>query len=132
MIDAYLRLHHAGHAHSLEVWLDQALVGGIYGIAIGRAFFGESMFHLASDASKVALVSLCQFLELHRFGLLDCQLESPHLIRMGAINIPRTQFRQRIDSLCEQPGPNSDWNSVARPVQLAPDFQALDLTHGES
>lgn len=98
---AYNRLHRAGVAHSVEVSVDGELAGGIYGLALGRMFFGESMFSRQVDASKVALVALCR--QLHRWGfvLLDCQVSNPHLISMGALEIPRQTFDRYLASACE-------------------------------
>jgi leucyl/phenylalanyl-tRNA--protein transferase len=90
--DAYLRLHELGHAHSVETWIDGQLVGGLYGIAIDRVFFGESMFAHASDASKIALVHLCRYLEQRGFVVIDCQMETQHLASLGARPIPRRTF----------------------------------------
>ena len=101
MAAAYGRLHRAGHAHSIECWRGADLAGGLYGIAIGRVFFGESMFSRASDASKAALAHLCTL----GFGLIDCQLPNPHLARLGAVEMDRRRFRARLDTLCEVPGP---------------------------
>jgi leucyl/phenylalanyl-tRNA--protein transferase len=91
---AFIRLHKRGIAHSVEVWTDGELAGGIYGLALGRVFCGESMFSKYEDASKVALVALCK--QLHRWGfsLLDCQISNPHLINMGAVEITRSEFQQ--------------------------------------
>jgi leucyl/phenylalanyl-tRNA--protein transferase len=93
---AYRRLHTLGYAHSVETWQEEVLVGGIYGVAIGRFFFGESMFHQVTDASKVALVSLCRHLAEKQFELLDCQVPNPHLFRMGATALPRADFLDRL------------------------------------
>jgi len=92
MVAAYCELHARGLAHSVECWRDGALAGGLYGVAIGKIFFGESMFSRVSDASKVALASLCQ----SGFELIDCQLPSEHLKRMGAIDMPRREFMGRL------------------------------------
>jgi leucyl/phenylalanyl-tRNA---protein transferase len=93
MIQAYTRLHQLGYAHSVEVWdTNGRLVGGIYGVAVGAAFSGESMFHRATDASKVALVDLAARLRAHGFWLLDAQLPTPHLTSMGAVTMPRSAF----------------------------------------
>jgi leucyl/phenylalanyl-tRNA--protein transferase len=92
MVDAYCQLHKLGLAHSVEVWEGDTLAGGIYGLAIGKMFFGESMFSKARDASKVALVGLCRILEQKKFALLDCQVSNPHLESMGATDIPRETF----------------------------------------
>ena len=96
---AYCRMHELGHAHSVEAWSNDELVGGLYGMAIGRAFFGESMFSRASDASKVCLVHLARFLETRGFGLIDCQMTTPHLLSMGAVELSRADFCRRLDAL---------------------------------
>lgn len=96
MREAYLELHRQGHAHSVEVWNDETLVGGLYGIAIGRIFFGESMFSHVTDASKAAFLLLVKQLQAWRFSLIDCQLENPHLVRLGSRNIPRGDFLARL------------------------------------
>ena len=98
MRTAYLRLHTLGHAHSVECWFAEKLVGGLYGVALGKVFFGESMFSLLPDASKVALVHLCQ----QGFELIDCQLPSDHLARLGARSIPRQKFQSLLDRWCGQ------------------------------
>ena len=92
MKDAYINLHIAGHAHSVECWQGKKLVGGMYGIAIGQCFFGESMFSRVSNASKVALIALAKFCQQNDFKLIDCQVSSPHLFTLGAVEIPRQQF----------------------------------------
>jgi leucyl/phenylalanyl-tRNA--protein transferase len=110
MLDAYRRLHRLGHAHSLEVWQDGELAGGIYGLAIGRVFFGESMFSRRSDGSKIALVALCRLLHRHGFGLLDCQVENDHLRRMGATLISREAFETRLAALVDERVGDPPWN----------------------
>jgi len=92
MARAYRELHRAGWAHSVEIWRDESLVGGLYGLAIGRVFFGESMFSRAGNASKIALLALCRELVARDFALLDCQVESPHLQSLGATLMPRASF----------------------------------------
>ena len=92
MVDAYVRLAEMGHAHSIEVWAGDALVGGLYGVAIGRMFFGESMFSRVSNASKVALVHLARQLSRWSFALIDCQVATEHLASLGAHEMPRAQF----------------------------------------
>lgn len=92
MIEAYIELHRAGIAHSVEVWQHQKLVGGLYGVTIGGVFCGESMFSRVSNASKIALVYLVEHLQQRNFSLIDCQIMNPHLASLGAINIPRKQF----------------------------------------
>ena len=95
---AYLRLHQLGFAHSVEVWDSDQLVGGLYGVVLKPFFFAESMFHLRTDASKVALAVLTCCLVERGYYLLDCQLSNPHLLSMGAQNVPRGQFLNRLDS----------------------------------
>ena len=94
--DAYCELHRRGFAHSLETWAEGELVGGLYGVAIGGAFFGESMFHRATDASKVALVELVKRMRRRGFVLLDVQFLTEHLERFGAMEIPRSEYQQRL------------------------------------
>jgi leucyl/phenylalanyl-tRNA--protein transferase len=112
MLQAYGRLHLLGHAHSLEVWEDEALVGGIYGLAVGSVFFGESMFSSRTDASKLALVALCR--QLHRlgYGLLDCQVGNPHLFSMGADEISREVFEALLADLVEESRPVGSWRDL--------------------
>lgn len=97
---AYSRLHRSGWAHSVEVWQDDQLVGGLYGLAIDRVFFGESMFSEISGASKAALLALCSTMLDENFLLLDCQVESPHLVSMGADAIPRERFANELRQFC--------------------------------
>jgi leucyl/phenylalanyl-tRNA--protein transferase len=96
MVRAYSELHRRGHAHSVEVWRDERLVGGLYGVSIGAFFAGESMFHHDRDASKVALVYLVAHFKARGFQLFDVQQATPHAIRMGASEIPREQFLIRL------------------------------------
>jgi leucyl/phenylalanyl-tRNA--protein transferase len=93
---AYIRLHELGFAHSVESWQDDRLVGGIYGVWLGRCFFGESMFHTETDASKVALVALVTWLRNEGVELIDCQVATEHMLRMGAREIPRAEFLRRL------------------------------------
>jgi leucyl/phenylalanyl-tRNA--protein transferase len=93
---SYSALHDLGHAHSVEVWDGEALVGGLYGVALGGAFFGESMFSVATDASKIALVHLVARLKAGRYTLLDTQFVTDHLVQFGAIEISRTEYRARL------------------------------------
>jgi leucyl/phenylalanyl-tRNA--protein transferase len=99
MIAAYSRLHESGYAHSIETWVDGELAGGLYGVAIGRAFFGESMFTRITDASKIAFVRLVRQLEAWNFGLIDCQMRTPHLASLGAREIPRAEFARELERL---------------------------------
>lgn len=96
MRQAYCRLHQMGYAHSVEAWRAGELAGGLYGVCLGRCFFGESMFHRVADASKVALVTLARHLQAQDFELIDCQLPSPHLASLGAREIPREEFLRRL------------------------------------
>jgi leucyl/phenylalanyl-tRNA--protein transferase len=112
MIQAYIELHDMGIAHSLEVWHETALVGGIYGLSLGDVFFGESMFSRRTDTSKIALVALCRHLEGCAYRMLDCQVSNPHLISMGAVDIDRETFNQLLQNTAGE----DHWN---------PDFQPL-------
>lgn len=108
MVEAYVELYRAGYAHSIETWQDGQLVGGLYGVAVGRAFFGESMFARVSNASKIALVALTRQLLAWDFGIIDCQMHTGHLASMGAREIPRSEFAQRLIQLVDYapvPGP---------------------------
>lgn len=115
VIDAYGELHARGFAHSVEAWRDGVLVGGLYGVAIGRMFFGESMFSLQADASKVALVHLCALLRGLGMPLIDCQQETAHLASMGARPMPRQAFAEQLSALVDSPPPTVPW-PLALPV----------------
>jgi leucyl/phenylalanyl-tRNA--protein transferase len=108
MRSAYLGLHRAGHAHSFETWRGEELVGGLYGVALGRMFYGESMFSRATDASKVALVALVRELGARGFPLIDCQMHTALLASLGGREIPRRSFLRDLERLVnypEKPGP---------------------------
>jgi leucyl/phenylalanyl-tRNA--protein transferase len=106
--DAYVELHHLGWAHSVETWAgDGSLAGGLYGVAIGGLFAGESMFHHARDASKVALVALVDALRGNDAGMLDVQWSTPHLATLGAIEIPRSEYLVRLLRALKAPLPDS-------------------------
>ena len=113
MLVAYTALHRAGYAHSFETWRDGELAGGLYGVAIGRMFFGESMFSRATDASKVALVALAGELRARGFPLVDCQQRTPLLASLGAREIPRRQFLRRVAALVNYPEPPGIWTRVS-------------------
>jgi len=112
MRKAYEALHRAGYAHSVEVWREGELVGGLYGVALGRMFYGESMFSRASDASKVALVALVGELRVRGFPLIDCQVRTPLLASLGAREIARRDFLRRLRALVNYPEPRGKWNLV--------------------
>lgn len=103
MITAYCELHRLGHAHSVEVWIENELVGGLYGVAIGKMFYGESMFSKRTDGSKIAFAHMARQLEYWGFGMIDCQMYTPHLASLGAREIPRAEFVARLQDLinCE-------------------------------
>jgi len=109
MRDAYVRLFELGHAHSAEAWREGKLAGGLYGVALGGVFFGESMFHRETDASKVALVLLVRQLARWGFRLVDCQLETPHLKSLGARTVPRKRFLAELAAAIDLPNRPGPW-----------------------
>ncbi len=109
MIAAYCELHRLGHAHCVETWIEGELAGGLYGVALGRAFYGESMFARAGDASKIAFAHLVKQLARWQFGIIDCQMNTAHLARFGAREIPRTEFSRRLTELVNYPSPAAIW-----------------------
>lgn len=115
---AYNRLHELGYAHSVETWLGEEIVGGLYGVALGAAFFGESMFSTATDASKVALVYLVRQLQAWGYNLIDCQMRSDHLLSLGAEEIPRQEFLSRLESALVQPGRPAPWCLELDPIEI--------------
>jgi leucyl/phenylalanyl-tRNA--protein transferase len=110
MVVAYSRLFDAGYAHSVETWRAGQLVGGLYGVAIGRMFYGESMFSREPDASKIALVRLARQLRHWHFGLIDCQMETPHLASLGARTMPRATFTAQLAELVNLPHHPGPWH----------------------
>jgi len=110
MAAAYARLHEQGWAHSFEAWAEGQLVGGLYGVAIGRAFFGESMFTRVTDASKVALAHAVDFLRARGTEVIDCQVASAHTQSLGAVDIPRAQFLALIADLCAESAEPQTWH----------------------
>ena len=119
MIHAYCELHDLGFAHSVETYMDNELVGGLYGVSIGKVFCGESMFHTKSDASKVALYNLCQFLIRNGIELIDAQQETAHMRRMGAGPIPRKEFIKILKSLIKERSLVGNWgDGTAELMQL--------------
>lgn len=120
MIDAYVRLHHSGCAHSVESWFGGELAGGLYGVAIGSAFFGESMFTIKSNASKVAFAALVRHLVKCDFKLIDCQVRTKHLLSLGAREIPRSEFLNILKSCLSAPTTKGTWkkgNSISKTLR---------------
>lgn len=109
MIDAYEQLHCQGHAHSVECWREGKLVGGLYGVSIGGVFFGESMFSFVPDASKVALATLCSIGKSWGYLLIDCQIESSHLLSLGAEKIARSTFSEKLEIFTQINITNTAW-----------------------
>ena len=135
MRHAYLALHELGYAHSVETWVNNELVGGLYGLAIGRMFYGESMFAHATDASKIAFAHLVRFLRAQGYGLIDCQMSTPHLASLGAREIPRADFITRLRTLTATPGLPGRWpiDAASRPWLESPDALAeLAQDHPET
>jgi len=118
MEDAYVQLHTLGYAHSVEAWHDGQLVGGLYGIAMGRIFFGESMFSTMSDASKVCLYHLIAYLLRKKFYLIDCQVPSEHLRSLGGVSIRRGEFLKQLHQFIKFPTHSGCW-SFERAVEMA-------------
>jgi leucyl/phenylalanyl-tRNA--protein transferase len=120
MIQAYCVLHELGFAHCVETWADGALVGGLYGVSLGAAFFGESMFARRTDASKVAFVRLVQHLQAWQFHFVDCQMHTPHLARFGAVEWPRKRFLQALRDALREPTRRGRWEATLS-ATTAPD-----------
>jgi leucyl/phenylalanyl-tRNA--protein transferase len=120
MVDAYSELYRLGHAHSVEAWQDDTLVGGLYGVAIGRMFFGESMFTRVPNASKVALVHLVDLLNAREIPMVDCQQQTEHLARFGARPIPRREFAERLERLVNSKGSPRPWRHTSPGAFEAP------------
>ncbi|MFN3985394.1 MAG: leucyl/phenylalanyl-tRNA--protein transferase [Rhodocyclaceae bacterium] len=115
MRNAYAGMHELGHAHSIETWLDGELVGGLYGIAIGQVFFGESMFSRVADASKVALAALCHHLVAREFAVIDCQMTTAHLLSLGARELARSEFCAMLETLTTRGDPPGRWSADTVP-----------------
>lgn len=113
MARAYVHLHQLGHAHSVEVWDGATLAGGLYGVAIGRVFFGESMFSLRRDASKVAMAALVRLLQARGFELVDCQMRTAHLDSLGSQSLPRQLFSALLRELAPLPAVASTWRDIS-------------------
>jgi leucyl/phenylalanyl-tRNA--protein transferase len=119
MVAAYTKLHRLGYAHSIEAWNDNKLVGGLYGVCIGGSFFGESMFSIESDASKIALVALANLLKNNNFDLIDCQVTTHHLLDMGAVEISRNSFLDIIQKSVKREDIKKIWDTD---ITLSPDL----------
>jgi leucyl/phenylalanyl-tRNA--protein transferase len=109
MVDAYVRLHRSGHAHSVETWIGGRLAGGLYGVALGRMFYGESMFAREADASKISLAHLVRQLARRDCGMIDCQMKTALLARFGAREIPRAAFVRKLAELVNYPRTGRTW-----------------------
>jgi leucyl/phenylalanyl-tRNA--protein transferase len=128
MITAFVKLHRAGYAHSVETWQEDRLVGGLYGVSLGKAFFGESMFSISSNASSVALVTLVRFLQALEFDFVDCQVTTAHLMRFGAREVPRARFLKQLRKALTTPSLKGRWDlcftrgdRASPPVDIAAD-----------
>ncbi|MFW6052423.1 MAG: leucyl/phenylalanyl-tRNA--protein transferase [Desulfosalsimonas sp.] len=115
MIEAYQSLYESGYAHSIETWHKGELAGGLYGVCLGGAFFGESMFTRVTDASKVSLVALCNYMAQNSFDLIDCQVPTDHLIWMGAREVPRKIFLKQLETSLKKPTLHGKWRIGAKP-----------------
>lgn len=124
MQSAYAGMHALGFAHSVEIWRDGSLAGGIYGVAIGNAFFGESMFRLVPEASRASLLCLVALMSRAGMNFLDCQIASPHMLEMGAKEIPRKQFLAMATEACQQIGP--DWVRIRKELTTIEGITPLD------
>ncbi|TAL61404.1 MAG: leucyl/phenylalanyl-tRNA--protein transferase, partial [Legionella sp.] len=109
MIQSYTKLHEMGYVHSFEVWDQDNLVGGLYGVSLGNAFFGESMFHTLTDASKMAMYFLCQTMQAWDFDFIDCQMPTTHLMRLGAKVIGRREFLHLLEKSLQHPTKLGNW-----------------------
>lgn len=114
MIEAYCRLHERGFAHSVETWYGDELAGGLYGVSLGTAFFGESMFARRSDSSKVALVSLVERLKCRKTAFIDCQMVTAHLVSLGAREVPRRKFKEMLGRALRVPVAPGKWEAAGR------------------
>ncbi len=112
MIESYVLLHKMGYAHSIEAYLNGELAGGLYGVAMGKVFYGESMFHIARDASKVAFVALSEHLKRWDFSFIDSQVSNPHLLSLGAFEIHRSVFLDILKSAVKEPAPPEAWKLI--------------------
>ena len=114
MFEAYVELHKIGIAHSIEVWDGNDLVGGLYGLSIGKAFYGESMFQKRSDASKIAFFHLCEYAKVLNFEFIDCQIANDHLISLGAEDIPREYFLEMLNRAVQHETSQGSWEDITK------------------
>jgi len=128
MIRAYGQLYEAGFAHSVESWCEGKLVGGLYGVSLGKVFFGESMYYRVKDASKVAFVHLVKLLQHWGFAMIDCQITTSHLIRFGAREVSRSQFLKRLSRALQHQTRRGRWAFPAEPLQILAKPNAMALT----
>ena len=117
MISAYMMLHEMGLAHSVETWIDDKLMGGLYGVIQGKIFFGESMFSQINNASKIAFVHLVKQLEKWNYNMIDCQMKTTHLASFGAREIPRKEFSYRLEKSVNYPNQIEKWNLKNEPIK---------------
>jgi leucyl/phenylalanyl-tRNA---protein transferase len=129
-IDAYHALHKAGYAHSLEVWQNGQLAGGLYGVSLGKAFFGESMFHFVTDASKTGMHFLFEFLKVHEFHFVDAQMHTKHLMSLGATLTPRNNYLDLLDAALKHDTLNGNWNEYIREHGNAPHLYGRSYQNG--
>ena len=120
MVKIYTQLHQRGFAHSFETWLGGELVGGLYGLSFGRAFFGESMFHYEDEASRVALAALVEFCKQQQFHFIDCQMETPHMVKVGAKSIPRSDYLEKLRQALRVPTIQKIWTQFQRISPIHP------------
>ena len=125
IIKLYSNLHKIGHAHSIEAWEENKLVGGLYGVSLGSAFFGESMFSIASNSSKICLIYLLAYLKIKGFTLLDTQFINPHLKKLGAIEISRKKYLKMLGSSLKK---NADFNKKISQSSIYDIIQSMTQT----
>ncbi len=121
-VDAYYELHKAGYAHSLEVWQNGEIAGGLFGVSMGKAFFGESMFHLVTDASKAAMYFLTGFLKSNNFHFIDAQMKTDHLLSLGAKMISRNKYLDLLELALKHDTITGSWDEYIRRAERTPDF----------
>lgn len=129
-VEAYTELHKAGFAHSLEVWSDNELAGGLFGVSLGKAFFGESMFHLKTDASKAAMYFLFEFLKRNEFHFVDAQMHTDHLESMGAILLSRNEYLDKLKLALQFDTLRGNWNEHIKREGFTPDFYGRSHRNG--